>query len=48
MKQLDTSTLVQLQTEDCSLLGIKLPQHFPGSYSWHSVMKAITQNRVKH
>lgn len=46
--QLDKLTMVQLQAEDCSLLDIKLPQHFPGSYSQRSLMKAITQNGEKH
>lgn len=45
---LDNLTMVQLQTEDFSLLEIKLPQHFPGSYSQHSLIKAITQSREKH
>lgn len=45
---LDELTMVQLQREDFSLLDIKLPQHFPGSYSQHSLIKAITQSRKKH
>lgn len=43
--RLDELAVVQLQTEDCSLLDIKLPQHFPGSYSQLSLMKAITQTQ---
>lgn len=38
----DKLTMGQLQREDCSLLDIKLPQHFPGTYSKLSLMKAIT------
>lgn len=37
-----------LQTEEFSLLEIKLPQYFPGGYSQHSLIKAVTQSRVKH
>lgn len=45
---LDKLTTVQLQTENCSLQHIKLPPHFPWSYSQHSLIKAITQNREEH
>lgn len=46
--QLDAQTVLQLQIEDCSLLDVQLPQHFPASYSQHSLMKAITLSREKH